>query len=128
MLNRRKKRLKLKKISSSGSKGLTEIDDIFSSRSKKSESKEKEKISKQVSRTQPLSGNRKKFKLTHSRLDLGGIKQKEWADDGLGGKFNREGYTGRVEGGVKVFKAHLFNKKDFGKSAECPFDCNCCYI
>lgn len=51
-----------------------------------------------------------------------------WVDDGLGGKFNREGYTGRVEDGVKVFKAHVLNKPGFGQSKDCPFDCDCCFI
>jgi hypothetical protein len=46
----------------------------------------------------------------------------------LGGKFNREGYTGRVEDGVKVFKAHVLNKPGFGRSKDCPFDCDCCFI
>ena len=51
-----------------------------------------------------------------------------FVDDGLGGKFNREGYTGRVEDGVKVFKAHVLNKPGFGQSKDCPFDCDCCFI
>lgn len=52
-----------------------------------------------------------------------------WATDGLGGVFNGEGYTGRRDdGGHRVFKAHLMNKKGFGSSPDCPFDCNCCFI
>lgn len=119
-------------MKASGSKGLTELDEIFSTRPKKEETTEnnkEEQLNKQHRRAQSQDySRRKKSKLTYSRLDLDGVKEKEWADDGLGGKFNKEGYTGRVEGGVKVFKAHLFNKKDFGKSADCPFDCNCCFI
>jgi len=52
----------------------------------------------------------------------------KWVDDGLGGKFNNEGYTGRVEDGVKVFKAHVLNRPTAGTTKDCPFDCQCCFI
>lgn len=52
----------------------------------------------------------------------------EWVDDGLGGKYNAEGYTGRVENGIKIFKAHVLYKEESGKTPDCPFDCNCCFI
>lgn len=52
----------------------------------------------------------------------------KWIDDGLGGKFNHEGYTGRVEDGVKVFKAHVLNRPAAGSTKDCPFDCQCCFI
>jgi len=69
-------------------------------------------------------------KLTGDRTDLERLKAGEWVDDGLGGKFNADAYTGRREdgSGLKVFKAHLFNKKGFGTTKECPFDCDCCFI
>ena len=51
-----------------------------------------------------------------------------WVDDGLGGKFNAEGFTGRVEDGVKIFKAHVLSKPNAGQTPLCPFDCDCCYI
>ena len=51
-----------------------------------------------------------------------------WVDDGLGGKFNGEGYTGRVEDGVRVFKGHVLDKPDAGTTNQCPFDCDCCFI
>lgn len=54
--------------------------------------------------------------------------KEKWADDGLGGKYNAEGFTGRVQEGVKVFKAHLLSKPGAGSSDQCPFDCECCYI
>jgi beta-xylosidase len=54
--------------------------------------------------------------------------KEKWADDGLGGKYNTEGFTGRVQEGVKVFKAHLLSKPGAGSSDQCPFDCECCYI
>ena len=75
--------------------------------------------------------------LTYTRTDLqklnnnyDGNEQKDtWASDGLGGVFNGEGYTGRRdEGGHRVFKAHLMTKEGFGKTKDCPFDCDCCFI
>lgn len=51
-----------------------------------------------------------------------------WVDDGLGGVYNNEGYTGRVEDGLRVFKAHLLRKPQSGGTPECPFDCDCCFI
>jgi hypothetical protein len=51
-----------------------------------------------------------------------------WVDDGLGGRFNGEGYTGRVQDGVKIFKAHVLSKPNAGQTPNCPFDCDCCYI
>jgi hypothetical protein len=52
----------------------------------------------------------------------------EFIDDGLGGKFNKEGYTGRVQDGVRIFKAHVLSKPGAGTTKDCPFDCTCCYI
>lgn len=52
----------------------------------------------------------------------------QWVDDGLGGKFNGEGFTGRVEDGVRIFKGHVLDKPDAGQTDKCPFDCDCCYI
>ena len=52
----------------------------------------------------------------------------KWVDDGLGGQFNNEGYTGRMEDGVKVFKAHVLNRPTAGLTKDCPFDCQCCFI
>jgi hypothetical protein len=70
-------------------------------------------------------------KLLHGdRSDLERLQSGEWVDDGLGGKFNSDGFTGRrdEQSGFKVFKAHLLNKKGFGTTSLCPFDCDCCYI
>lgn len=62
-------------------------------------------------------------------LDTNVEQTQKWAEDGLGGIFNGEGYTGRKdEGGHRVFKAHLMNREGFGNSKDCPFDCDCCYI
>ena len=63
------------------------------------------------------------------RTQGGGDNGNRWAYDGLGGVFNGEGYTGRRDGGGhRVFKAHLMNRKGFGNSPDCPFDCDCCFI
>ena len=51
-----------------------------------------------------------------------------WVDDGLGGKYNSEGYTGRIEDGVKIFKTHLLQCSTSGQTDQCPFDCKCCFI
>jgi hypothetical protein len=117
------------------SKGIAELDDIFATKKaaaieKKEEEKRANEVAKSKSGSNPRSGTTGSTtkKLTHSRHDVEDVAPNAWVDDGLGGKFNREGYTGRVEGGVKVFKAHLFNKKNFGQSKDCPFDCDCCYI
>ena len=59
----------------------------------------------------------------------GGEARDRWATDGHGGVFNGEGFTGRRDdGGHRVFKAHLMNRKGFGTSPDCAFDCDCCFI
>lgn len=52
----------------------------------------------------------------------------DWVNDGLGGRYNAEGYTGRIEDGVKIFKTHILSKPNAGQTPQCPFDCDCCYI
>ena len=75
-------------------------------------------------------------KLSYTRADLDKLNKNthsehkdKWASDGLGGIFNGEGYSGRTdEGGHRIFKAHLMNREGCGQSADCPFDCDCCFI
>ena len=117
----------------SGTRGLTELDDIFAVKKKAQkafaeEEKKQVKAAAKASAATSHSKSKPSLKGTQSRQDVEGLSPNVWYDDGLGGKFNRDGFTGRVEGGVKVFKAHLFNKKEFGQSKDCPFDCNCCFI
>ena len=55
-----------------------------------------------------------------------------WNDDGLGGIYNKDGWTKRVTndgGGLKIYKAHLLpcDKKTAGQTPDCPFDCDCCF-
>ena len=81
------------------------------------------------------SAAQKLSSLTYTRADVdqlntGKKEQKgKWATDGLGGVFNGEGFTGRRDdGGHRVFKAHLMNRESAGQTANCPFDCDCCFI
>jgi hypothetical protein len=73
-------------------------------------------------------------KLSYTRSDLDELnnndseRKDKWASDGLGGIFNGEGYTGRKDDGHRIFKAHLMNREGSGQSADCPFDCDCCFI
>ena len=109
-------------------KGFTDLDDIFAVKKKiKTDAAEEEKQSKAAA-TAAAASSKSKTSFSYSRKDVEALGQNAWQDDGLGGKYNREGYTGRTEGGVKVFKAHLFNQKNFGDSKDCPFDCDCCFI
>jgi len=105
--------------------GVSEIDALFDG--KKQQKKEALKQEKEQQKEKQRQ-KKQNFTTSSSRKDLINMKDKEWRDDGLGGKYNREGYTGRKEDGVKVYKAHLLNQKDFGNTPECPFDCNCCFI
>jgi hypothetical protein len=95
--------------------------------------------SKKGDATAPAALHQKAQKLsslTYTRSDVERLndsadkeRRDKWASDGLGGVFNGEGFTGRKDdGGHRVFKAHLMNKKGFGESPDCPFDCDCCYI
>jgi hypothetical protein len=107
--------------------GLGEIDSIFSEKKKRPK------------RGNDVSSSKKKMKLEvaprkfqSSRSIVEGKTSKgssqEWVDDGLGGKFNAEGFTGRKEEGMKIFKAHVLDKPNSGYSKDCPFDCSCCFI
>jgi len=71
-----------------------------------------------------------KRKLNGDRTDTDDLQKGQWIDDGLGGIFDKEGFTGRKDqsSGYKIYKAHLMNKKGFGQTKDCPFDCDCCYI
>ena len=104
--------------------GLSDIDALFDLK-KKQQQNNKIKVEIEAKKHRSTSTT---VSLKYDRSDTAKLKPREWADDGLGGKFNQEGFTGRKEQGVNVYKAHLFNKKDFGKTSDCPFDCDCCFI
>eukprot|EP00927_Polykrikos_kofoidii_P025168 TRINITY_DN22670_c0_g1_i2.p1 TRINITY_DN22670_c0_g1~~TRINITY_DN22670_c0_g1_i2.p1 ORF type:complete len:257 (-),score=53.54 TRINITY_DN22670_c0_g1_i2:66-836(-) len=52
-----------------------------------------------------------------------------WVDDGLGGVYNGEGWTGRrtPKDNYRIFKAHLLKVGEGGDTSLCPFDCQCCF-
>lgn len=127
---------------SSTQSGLDDIDDLFASKKEreieqKKRQKEEERVqtakkeffkkNAQTSEGASLAKAKKKS-LVGDRSDVQDVKKNEWVNDGLGGVFDRDGYTGRKEDGMKVYKAHLFNKKGFGTTPDCPFDCQCCFI
>lgn len=118
--------------SSNGNAGIKEIDDLFASAAKtrKEDREKKEEIQRQKDQKFNSSGGKRGTNLKYDRSDLSHAKKGEWISDGLGGKFNSDGYTGRKEGdsGYKIYKAHLFNKKGAGQTKDCPFDCDCCFI
>ena len=94
--------------------GMDEIESLF----------EKKKRTKAETKIQSEKRKRRKVNTVNTQMQ----QQGEWTDDGLGGKFNAEGFTGRVQDGCKIFKAHVLNKPNFGYSKDCPFDCDCCFI
>ena len=122
--------------------GLEDIDDLFKSKKERvAEEKQKQEEEERIemekrkffksnasSSSAPSINKATKKSLVGDRTDTCLLKKNEWVNDGLGGVFDAEGFTGRKEEGVKVFKAHLFNKKGFGTTKDCPFDCDCCYI
>jgi hypothetical protein len=127
-------------------KGLDMFDELFATKKENEMKQKKEEMEEEKRREEHLKmfrsnnntnsntsagvnlKNAKKIELTQDRNDVGKIKKGEWANDGLGGVFDVDGFTGRKQEGVKIFKAHLFNKKGFGTTEDCPFDCDCCYI
>ena len=108
-------------------RGWDEIESLFDDKKKK----EKEKAAA-TAKDEELRRARRKRKSSSepSEKRAGTIETKgsEWFDDGLGGKYNTEGFTGRIEDGVKIFKAHVLSRPNAGQTADCPFDCDCCYI
>lgn len=113
------------KMDAKGSKaGLEEIDSLFLEKKRaKADTVEETSKKKRHRNSKSTTENRSGSK---SSRDV--ETRSEWVNDGMGGRFNSEGYTGRVQDGCKVFKAHVLNKPNFGKSRDCPFDCDCCFI
>ena len=119
---------------SNKSKGLGNIDEfdmLFSEKKKQDQQSKKEEAKEEAAikaakkaKYKSDDGGSSSSKRNHSS-DTNG---KAWVDDGLGGKYNKEGYTGRVQDGIKIFKRHILNKKGAGQSKDCPFDCDCCFI
>jgi hypothetical protein len=107
-----------------------DIDSIFAEKKRKKEDDAARQITrKKKPKYESSSSGGKGGNLSVLEKEFGPVaSSNKWKDDGLGGKFNSEGYTGRVEDGVKVFKAHMLNKPNFGSSKDCPFECQCCFI
>jgi hypothetical protein len=121
--------------------GFDEIDSLFSEKKRRDRQEKgitkKRKTTSNVSSAcigDTLSSTRRRVNTSKPVLEgkhgtsAASATATKWVDDGLGGKFNQEGFTGRVEDGVKIFKAHVLNKPGCGQSKACPFDCDCCFI
>ena len=103
-------------------RGWDEIESLFD---------DKKKVAKEKSPKKSESRNEKRYSPRPKKFlkeEKPRTKDDTWIDDGLGGKYNHEGDTGRVQDGVRVFKAHILSKPNAGTTKECPFDCNCCFI
>lgn len=116
---------------SKGEAGVDEFDILFSDKKKKDQQIKKEEATREAARKAAKKARYKSDDASSSSLKKNhttNTSGTEWADDGLGGKYNKEGYTGRVEDGVKIFKRHILNKPGAGNTKDCPFECNCCFI
>ena len=111
--------------------GIDEFDALFSEKKKLDRQTKEDEAKKEAARKAAKKARYKNELMSSSSStknqtsDKGGC---EWVDDGLGGKYNKEGFTGRVEDGVKIFKRHILNKPGAGFTKDCPFDCSCCFI
>jgi len=117
-----------KQSATSGPKkrGWDEIESLFDDAKKKKKQQEEEMKKEERKRKE-----RKQFKFMKNEKSVSSstnFSGDDWVDDGLGGKYNAEGFTGRIEGGVKIFKAHVLSKPNAGNTPDCPFDCYCCFI
>ncbi|OLQ07025.1 hypothetical protein AK812_SmicGene9596 [Symbiodinium microadriaticum] len=99
------------------------IDDIFSkAKSKAASAAQPEGGSKR--RTQTGDGKRQKEvkKPKRGSLEDPFGRSSDWTDDGLGGIYNQEGWTGRrTKDELRIFKAHLIKVGEGGGTPLCPF-------
>jgi hypothetical protein len=108
-----------------GSNGFDEIESLFA---EKKQQKREQKSERTVAPQQSSSPFKERAKRSRTEVSVSKKCSARWTDDGLGGKYDPEGYTGRVDQGMKIFKAHVLNKPNFGSGKDCPFDCDCCFI
>lgn len=111
--------------------GIDEFDALFSEKKKIDRQTKEDEAKKEAARKAAKKARYKNELMSSSsstKNQSGDVDGREWVDDGLGGKYNKEGFTGRVEDGVKIFKRHILNKPGAGFSKDCPFDCSCCFI
>ena len=117
-------------------RGWDDIESIFDQKKKQQlQEREKQDLDEQQKQQQRQQRRSKMTKSSRppstATTDTGRTKTSEWVNDGLGGIYNHEGYTGRTsEDGMKIFKAHVISKniQNAGQTKDCPFDCNCCFI
>ena len=126
-----KKRKKIVDDNKKREGGIDEFDVLFSDKKKRDRQKKEEEAAVQAAKkaskkARYLSNGSSSSSL--KKVQNADTSGGEWVDDGLGGIYNKEGYTGRVEDGVKIFKRHILNKPGAGSTDLCPFDCNCCFI
>eukprot|EP00978_Attheya_sp_CCMP212_P016319 scaffold42639_cov37-Attheya_sp.AAC.2 len=110
-----------------GSGGLDAIESLFQTAKQEKKELQQEQEEEEQQQKKKTQKSKLKTNVKGDRRDLPSQKG-TWVNDGLGGKFDNEGFTGRKESGVKIFKAHTFNKQGFGQTPQCPFDCDCCFI
>ena len=125
------------------STGLDDIDNLFATKkeieiTQKKQQAQEDKILEEQRKLFRQNNNTNSVKIKNAinidlkqdRSDVQNLNKGEWVNDGLGGVFTTDGFTGRKQEGswYKIYKAHLFNKKGFGTTPDCPFDCKCCYI
>jgi hypothetical protein len=108
-----------------GANGFDEIESLFA---EKKQQKREQKTERTVAPQQSSSPFKERAKRSRTEVSVSKKCPARWTDDGLGGKYDPEGYTGRVDQGIKIFKAHVLNKPNSGSSKDCPFDCDCCVI
>mmetsp|Transcript_13196 Transcript_13196/g.28559 ORF Transcript_13196/g.28559 Transcript_13196/m.28559 type:complete len:127 (+) Transcript_13196:38-418(+) len=98
------------------------IDDIFAAPVKEQEQA-------RPAESRPSGGPARNKRPTMGSADDMLGRDKAWKDDGLGGVYNPEGWTGRRtnEDGLRIFKTHLLKIGQGGETQECPWDCSCCF-
>ena len=79
--------------------GLDEIDALFAKKKDEAKKQQKANVPNDSSKQQQQKSSKRTCTVS-SHQDLEKLGEKEWVDDGLGGKFNKEGFTGRRENGV----------------------------
>jgi hypothetical protein len=143
--NQTRNKKRSRNISEAESIGDGWIEELFDSRKKEKQQKQdiettpssrqnaqSSKKSAPVHKNDGHGTKNRKFSTFSSLEDnrlIDSLNDNEWKDDGLGGVFDKEGYTGRKsQEGFKIFKKHLLNKKNSGKTPLCPFDCDCCFV
>jgi Eukaryotic protein of unknown function (DUF1764) len=106
--------------------GLDEIESLFADKKKKQQ--QQQEVAEQQRKM--MKGKKKHASIppSQNKQQQSTSRTADWVEDGLGGKYNSEGFTGRIQDGMKVFKTHLLQSKKSGTTPECPFDCNCCFI